>query len=142
MSSPGPRTTIKITGGAASVVLCAVFLIILYHHARKGELTAIIILVALAVIGLTLMGAAITMGIIMVAEKIRSRQFQENAVENQRLMLAQHRVQNELTRGALMLAREQQRMLPSGPTGGYALDDALALVDVDETIFDEIYDGE
>jgi len=137
-SSKAKTARITITGGAASVVLCTILLLILYHHARQGDVTAIIALVVLAVIVLTLLGAAITMGAVLIGERIRSQQFRENALENQRLLLTQQRAQNELTRGALMLAKEQQKLLPGG-TGGHGLD-PLALVDVEEGIFDEIYD--
>jgi hypothetical protein len=80
------------------------------------------------------------MGTVLIGERIRSRQFQENALENQRLLLIQQRAQNELTRGALLLAREQQKLLPGGPTGGYGPDDPLALVGVEDAVFDDIYE--
>jgi len=138
MGSSGARTTrIKITGGAVSAFLCGVCLLVLYGHARQGDVTAIVILVALGVIFLVLLGAAVAMGTVLIGERIRSRQFQENALENQKLLLIQQRAQNELTRGALLLAREQQKLLPGG---GYGPDDPLALVGVEDAVFDDIYE--
>jgi Na+/melibiose symporter-like transporter len=127
---------VKITAGAVATLLSGILVLVLYSHARKGDVTAIVILVVLAVILLILLGVAIAIGTVLVAERIRSHQFQQNAIENQKLLLTQQRAQNELTRGALMLAREQQKLLP----GGYSVEDPLALVGVEDAIFDEIYE--
>jgi uncharacterized membrane protein YbhN (UPF0104 family) len=134
MESPG----IKVTAGAMATFFFAIFLFVLYHNARKGDVTSIVLLALLAAIVLMLLGVAIAVSTDLIAERIRSHQFQQNAAENQRLLLTQQRAQNELTKGALMLARGQQRLLSGGQ--GYDGQDPLSLVDVEDAIYDEIYD--
>jgi hypothetical protein len=129
---------IKITAGAIATFFFCIFLFILYSNARKGDVTAIVVLAVLAVILLILLGVTIAIGTVLIAERIRSHQFQQNAGENQQLLLTQQRAQNELTRGAFMLAKEQQRLLSSGQ--GYGTEDPLALVGVEDAIFDQVYE--
>jgi hypothetical protein len=128
----------KITAGAVATLFLCFFLCLLYGNARKGDITSIVILVVLAVIVLVLLGVAIAVGTVLIAERVRSHQFQQNALENQRLLLAQQREQNELTKGAFLLAREQQRLL-SATNQGYTVEDPLALVGVEDGLFDDIY---
>lgn len=127
---------VRITGGAVAALFTGIVLVVLYSQARRGDVSALIVLVALSIVFLILLGVAIAVGAVLIAERIRARQFQQNALENQNLLLIQQRAQNELTRGALMLAREQQKRLVGGP----GLEDPLALVGVEDAIFDEIYE--
>jgi len=128
----------KVTAGAVATFFLAAFLLMLYGNARKGDVTSIVILVVLAAILLMLLGVAVAIGTVLIAERIRSHQFQQNATENQKLLLTQQREQNELTRGAFMLAKEQQKLLSAGQ--GYGMPDPLSLVGVEDAIFDEVYE--
>jgi apolipoprotein N-acyltransferase len=122
----------KIAFVVVLVLFMAGSLFGLFNQAKQGDTLAVAVLVSLATLILIIAGAGITVGAIALQGQVQQRIFRDNAMENLSMLQQQARAQNELTKGAMRIARDQQRMLPASGT------DPLSLVDVEDGIFEEL----
>jgi ABC-type nickel/cobalt efflux system permease component RcnA len=128
---------ISISAGGMAVLVAGAFLVMVYTQARQGNTTAMVALAMLGAVLFIAVGAAIAVGATVAFSQVQQKAFRDNATENMMLLQNQARTQNELTRGAMMLARDQQKMLPAGMEMN-----PMGLVDVDQGIYEGMYDDE
>lgn len=103
--------SVKLSERIAFICILIPFLTVLVFFAAQGNITAIVFL---AVIGTMILVAAGGLGVLLAMtayNRWQSARFQENARENAEIMLAQQRMQNQLTAGTLNYAQSMQKLL-------------------------------